>query len=283
MIAAAVLLVASALTVWLLYRPFGGESRADRAARERESVDTVVTAPEEPAIADESEEATPATEAVAEESVMPEETEKPPAAAEPEESEVDSSTGDDAAEPTTAESAPDKPEAAEEPAEEAPAVGTTAQDTPRTGTVAVVTAGTYSVRTYDTLFDIAGDIWGDPYVWPLLLLANEDTVTDPDFLRPGQRITVPEWDGLPLSSEETSVLAAAHLLAYERYRVLGESSTAESDRRLGAIRINKSLWVLYSGLRYDHGLVDSIRGEIRVDDAEKIDGFIARYGYPPDP
>jgi hypothetical protein len=130
-------------------------------------------------------------------------------------------------------------------------------------------ARSYSVRTGDTLFDISGAQWGDPYAWPLILLANESTVVDPDML----------------SDPDRRLMATAHLLAYTRYRELGlhPQRTSSASRYLGPIRINKSLWVLYSGLRYNRDLVDQLRDRLEPYDAAKVEEFVARFGYPPDP
>jgi len=143
----------------------------------------------------------------------------------------------------------------------------------------------YSVRTGDTLFDISGALWGDPYAWPLMLLANEPTVLDPDMLSPGQLLLVPVFPDTPLSESGRRLMTDAHLLAYSRYRELGlhPQTTSSVRRNLGPIRINKSLWVLYSGLRYNRDLVAQLRDQLEPDDAAKVEAFIARFGYPPDP
>ena len=146
-------------------------------------------------------------------------------------------------------------------------------------------ARSYSVRTGDTLFDISGAQWGDPYAWPLILLANESTVVDPDMLSPGQALLVPVFPETPLSDPDRRLMATAHLLAYTRYRELAlhPQSTSSASRYLGPIRINKSLWVLYSGLRYNRDLIDQLRDRLEPDDAAKVEEFVARFGYPPDP
>ena len=46
----------------------------------------------------------------------------------------------------------------------------------------------YSVGSNDNLWNIAGrdDIYGDPYMWPLIYKLNSDKVEDPDLIFPGQ-------------------------------------------------------------------------------------------------
>ena len=51
----------------------------------------------------------------------------------------------------------------------------------------------YTVNEGDSLWTIAGqdDVYGSPYLWPLLLKANTDHVTDADVLRTGQVLVIP--------------------------------------------------------------------------------------------
>lgn len=51
----------------------------------------------------------------------------------------------------------------------------------------------YTVNQGDTLWVIAAqeDVYGDPYLWPLLLKANTDHITDADVLRTGQVLVIP--------------------------------------------------------------------------------------------
>jgi hypothetical protein len=281
MLAAAILFVAGGLAVWLVFDPFGGDVReagggVESMANREPTVPSAQPAPGETSEVQPEERTTSAetgpdqTEST-EEAAADVGTEKRPAPDEP--SHAQEVLPTEAAESESVDT--DQPVTGEETEQ-------VADD--RVSDRTAYPPGEHVVRTGDTLFDIAGVLWGDPYVWPLLLLENESSVMDPDFLAPGQRIQVPEYLGPPLSGAETETIARAHLLAYARYRELGiASSSAAATRRLGAIRINKSLWVLYSGLRYDHGLLDRIRDDIRVEDLRMVEGFVTRFGYPPDP
>lgn len=198
-------------------------------------------------------------------------------------------TEDDGPDPEPAE--PEEPVAESEPAPE-PEPAPADQVTP--GVAAAdqepIPATTVSVRAGDTLYDIAGRRWDDPFLWPLLLAANEFDIEDPDYLRPGQRVDVPAWVTVEsgLTDEQRSRLSRAHVLAYRHYRDLGDAAIGLGmgqpewwRERLGRRRLNKAHWVLYSGLRYDEQLLDRYAGSIRDDDIREVRGFIERFGLPP--
>jgi len=53
---------------------------------------------------------------------------------------------------------------------------------------------TYAVRVGDTLWQIAGEVFGDHWLWPALYLANRDQIKDPSRVYPGQELLVPDVD-----------------------------------------------------------------------------------------
>ena len=149
---------------------------------------------------------------------------------------------------------------------------------------------TVTVRAGDTLFDIAGERWGDPLLWPLLLQANEGDIRDPDYLRPGQRVYAPGWVTVEsgLTPEQRERLSQAHVLAYHHYRGLGDEAIGLGVGRpawwlaqLAKVRLNKAMWVLYSGLRYDASLLDRFADRVRDEDAAQVRAFVERFGLPP--
>ena len=153
-----------------------------------------------------------------------------------------------------------------------------------------IAATTVTVDRGDTLYDIASRVWDDPFLWPLLLVANEDAIEDPDYLQPGQRVDVPAWVTVEsgLTDEQRARLSQAHVLAYRHYRDLGDAAIGLGmgqpewwRERLGRQRLNKAHWVLYSGLRYDEGLLDRYAGSIRDEDIREVRGFVERFGLPP--
>ena len=153
-----------------------------------------------------------------------------------------------------------------------------------------VPAATVTVDRGDTLYDIAGRRWDDPFLWPLLLAANEEDIEDPDYLRPGQRVDAPAWVTVEsgLADGQRARLSQAHVLAYRHYRDLGDAAIGLGmgqpewwRQRLGRQRLNKAHWVLYSGLRYDEELIERYAGSIRDDDIREVRGFVERFGLPP--
>jgi hypothetical protein len=199
-------------------------------------------------------------------------------------------TGESAPEPGPAPAA--EPETQPEPEQEpAPSVGqppdnarNNARDT------APSPAARHTVVRGDTLFDLAGSYWSDPYLWPLILVANADSVSDPDFLRQGSVLDIPPSPlrGGVLPASAVPAVTDAHILAHERYRDLGRQSLAAGREtgnpwavQQGLIRINKSRWVLYSGLRYDDELPQRAAGRVSADDLEILRGFIRVYGPRP--
>jgi nucleoid-associated protein YgaU len=51
------------------------------------------------------------------------------------------------------------------------------------------------VQPGDTLWRIAADLAGNPHLWPELYRANRDQIKDPSVLHPGQRLTIPDFEG----------------------------------------------------------------------------------------
>ena len=186
--------------------------------------------------------------------------------------------------------APDAEPATVTEDEPAPAPEATRESVTAARDQETIPASTWTVRAGDTLYDIAGTRWSDPFLWPLLLAANDEAIEDPDYLRPGQRVSVPEWVTVEsgLTAEQRQRVSAAHVLAYHHYRRLGDGAIGLGmgqpewwRERLGRIRLNKAHWVLYSGLRYNEDLVSDFRDEIRADDAAEVRSFRERYGLPP--
>ncbi|MBU8912825.1 MAG: LysM peptidoglycan-binding domain-containing protein [Spirochaetales bacterium] len=178
-----------------------------------------------------------------------------------------------AAPPDTAE--PEPVAATQEPAKTTPSTSST----PATPSAAV----THTVVQGDTLFDLAGEYWFDPYLWPMLLAANPETVADPDYLRRGSVLNIP-----PRPDEAARAVADAHVEAYRRYRELGDEALSRGRAQgnvlsiqLGLIRVNKAHWVLYSGLRYDDDLLERAEGTVPRADLDTVRGFITQFGGKP--
>jgi len=49
----------------------------------------------------------------------------------------------------------------------------------------------YRIKSGDTLWNIAGAIYGDPTLWRRIYDANRDRVSDPDSIAPGHVLLIP--------------------------------------------------------------------------------------------
>ena len=52
-------------------------------------------------------------------------------------------------------------------------------------------AGSHTVQSQQTLYLIAQSIYGEGYYYPVIMLASRDVVLDPNNIRPGMVLTVP--------------------------------------------------------------------------------------------
>jgi nucleoid-associated protein YgaU len=50
---------------------------------------------------------------------------------------------------------------------------------------------TYVVKKGDTLSRIAEEFYGDKMLYPKIFEANRDQLTDPDKIKPGQKLRIP--------------------------------------------------------------------------------------------
>ncbi len=51
------------------------------------------------------------------------------------------------------------------------------------------------VRRGDTLWDLAGHYFNDPFQWPAIYRANTSQISDPDLILPEERLVIPGLDG----------------------------------------------------------------------------------------
>ncbi len=49
----------------------------------------------------------------------------------------------------------------------------------------------YEVKKGDTLWKIAKEVYGDGSLYPEIFKANQDTLSDPDKIKVGQRLRIP--------------------------------------------------------------------------------------------
>ena len=148
---------------------------------------------------------------------------------------------------------------------------------------------THTVRRGDTFYELAGEYWGYPKVWPDLYILNRDAYDDPDYISPGDQISIFNPIGNPaaLTPSQTRAMLQAHVDTYKVYRSLGDHSLErglQSGNRWliqrGRVRINKAHWLLYSGTRFDRGFLDSYADQIDERDLRVVRGYLERFGHP---
>lgn len=99
---------------------------------------------------------------------------------------------------------------------------------------APVAEGSYSVRSGDTLMQIAFEKYGDVFVWRKVFEANRSTLSDPNVLPVGTSIVLPRLEGrAPASIPEGS----------EKYRIAaGDTLGSISGKVYGDRSLWKRLW-----------------------------------------
>jgi LysM repeat protein len=55
-------------------------------------------------------------------------------------------------------------------------------------------AGTYTVKEGDTLSDISRHAYNDGFYYPIIMLASRGVVINPDKIRPGMTLTIPDLE-----------------------------------------------------------------------------------------
>lgn len=50
----------------------------------------------------------------------------------------------------------------------------------------------HTVKKHDTLWDIADNYYNDPFLWPVIYRANQDSIADPHWIYPGEVFVIPE-------------------------------------------------------------------------------------------
>ena len=65
-------------------------------------------------------------------------------------------------------------------------------DIKATGASSAAAADTYTVKSGDTLSKIAKELLGDANAYPEIFNANRDQLSDPDKIKPGQVLKIPQ-------------------------------------------------------------------------------------------
>ena len=85
-------------------------------------------------------------------------------------------------------------------------------------------AGTYTVKSGDTLSQIGRSEYQNGFYYPIILLASKDTVVDEDRIRPGMELIIPD-----LQKNLDNVRSRASIKNF-----LGEVAKIEDDRQRGS-------------------------------------------------
>ena len=139
------------------------------------------------------------------------------------------------------------------------------------------------VREGDTIFGIAKEAWGNQYLWPDLYVLNQNKISDPDLIHPGDIIDVYEKIGDPenMNKQQRNAIVQAYIGVYRVYRSFGErdiqNGTKDDNAELiakGYKRIEDSCWTLYTAIRYDKNLLKTYKDAIYAEDIAKISLWI---------
>jgi nucleoid DNA-binding protein len=121
----------------------------------------------------------------------------------------------------TAETAPpqEQPKAEPEPQKTEPVQSAT---TGFTGRQVPVTGGKY-------LFQLAREVYGNPYLWSLIYQENQEKIKDPQQVLTGLTLTIPSLEGTTdhLTRGDSSRVSEGYRLIYEYYNALGDERAKE--------------------------------------------------------
>jgi len=102
----------------------------------------------------------------------------------------------------------------------------------------------YRIAPGDTLWDIAGKLYGDSWAWPLLWGWNRDHVRDPDRIWPDQRL---QWHGqgalyVVTAGDTLWDIAQRHWGHGERWQRLWQANRGWLSRPQ-ALPVGARLWI----------------------------------------
>jgi nucleoid DNA-binding protein len=74
------------------------------------------------------------------------------------------------------------------------------------------------------LFQLAREVYSNPYLWVLIYKENQAKITDPDMLVSGMELVIPALEGKPgqLTRNDSTEVAEGYRLVYEFYKAKGD-------------------------------------------------------------
>ena len=105
----------------------------------------------------------------------------------------------------------------------------TTKSTPKTMT-------TYIIEKDEWMWDISREVYGEPYLWPLIFEANKTVNDNPNLVEPANTLMIPALDGdsSNLTKGDYAKLASATKLVSEAYAKAGNSERAAEYSRFAA-------------------------------------------------
>lgn len=94
----------------------------------------------------------------------------------------------------------------------------------------------YIIEKDEWMWDISREVYGAPYLWPLIFEANKTVNDDPNLVEPANTLMIPSLEGSSanLTNEDYAKLAKATKLVSEAYAKSGNSERAKEYSRFAA-------------------------------------------------
>jgi hypothetical protein len=84
------------------------------------------------------------------------------------------------------------------------------------------------------LFQLAREVYGNPYIWVLIYKENQAKIPDPDMLVSGVELIIPKLEGTPgkLSKNDSLAVSEGYRLVYEFYKAKGDPRAGDFHRAM---------------------------------------------------